>query len=68
MLKKFLFGRGVSKLQELVGKGVRHLLTFYGGTLFAADDVSVIAAAAVTLVGALASAARTFIDDRGNPR
>ena len=66
LLINFLLGRGISKLQEILSKGVRHGATTGGGFLVAeglasGDDVTTAAGAVTTLVGVGLSIARTFL-------
>lgn len=66
MVLKFLLGRGVGKVQEVLSKGVRHAFTTYGGALvgqglITSDDMGTLQGAGVILVGVALSLARTFL-------
>lgn len=69
LVLKFLLGRGVGVLQEVLSKAVRHGLTVYGGYLAGAGyiesgDLVTLESAAVILIGLGLSVARTFLSSR----
>ena len=66
MLKRFLFGRGLNKAEELFSKAVRHGLGVGGGWLAATEyatsgQIDSIEAGVLTLASVLWSFGRTFI-------
>ncbi len=69
MALRFLLGRGIGPLQEIISKAVRHGLTTFGGFLTAnglatGDDMATLQGAGVVLVGIVLSVMRTFLSDR----
>ena len=69
MALKFLLGRGIGPLQEIISKSVRHGLTTFGGYLSAnglatGDDIATLQGAGVVLVGIALSVARTFLSSK----
>jgi hypothetical protein len=62
MALRFLLGRGIGRLPELLSKSLRHGFTTGGGALVAGDH-TVIGGAAVAL-GAVLSYARTYLSER----
>jgi hypothetical protein len=68
-IAKFLLGRGIGRLQEVVSKAIRHGSTTIGGALVAdglttSNDVTTAAGALVTLAGFGLSIARTWLAER----
>lgn len=68
-VKRFLFGRGIDKMQEFLSKALRHGMTTGGGVLVTlgyadSSDVTTAVGAAMTLLGFAVSVIRSYIDQR----
>jgi hypothetical protein len=69
MALRFLLGRGIGRLQELLSKSLRHGLTTGGGALVAGghmaqDDLTTVIGGAAVALGAVLSYARTYLSER----